>query len=53
MPEDLSIAEASILAGSLKAPSRISLITNKDASISRAKLVLNLLENKLISLNKK
>ena len=54
LPEDLSIAESAILAGSLKAPSKLSLITNKDASISRAKLVLNLLEkNKLISLNQK
>ena len=54
LPEDLSIAESAILAGSLKAPSKLSLITNKDASISRAKVVLKLLEkNKLISLNQK
>ncbi|MBV68766.1 MAG: hypothetical protein CMJ08_03075 [Pelagibacterales bacterium] len=54
LPEDLSIAESAILAGSLKAPSKLSLITNKDASISRAKVVLNLLEkNKLISLKQK
>ncbi len=49
-PEALSIAEAAILAGSLKAPSKLSLISNKEASISRAKVVLKLLEkNKLIS----
>ncbi len=54
LPEDLSIAESAILAGSLKAPSKLSLITNKEASISRARVVLNLLEkNKLISLNQK
>ena len=29
-PEDLSIAEASILAGSLKAPSRLSIINNEE-----------------------
>ncbi len=54
LPEDLSIAESAILAGSLKAPSKLSLITNKDASISRAKVVLKLLEkNKLITLEQK
>jgi len=49
-PEDLSIAEASILAGSLKAPSRLSIINNKEASLSRARTVINLLTtNKLIT----
>ena len=49
-PEDLSIAEASILAGSLKAPSRLSIINNKEASLSRARTVINLLtSNKLIT----
>ena len=51
-PEDLSIAEASILAGSLKAPSRLSIINNKEASLSRARTVINLLTtNKLITEN--
>ena len=50
-PKDLSIAEASILAGSLKAPSRLALTVNKEASISRARTVLKLLNrNNLISL---
>ena len=50
-PKDLSIAEASILAGSLKAPSRLALTVNKKASISRARTVLKLLNrNNLISL---
>ena len=49
-PKDLSIAEASILAGSLKAPSRLALTVNKEASISRARTVLKLLNrNNLIS----
>ena len=53
-PEALSIAEAAVLAGSLKAPSKLSLISNKEASISRAKVVLKLLEkNKLISIKQK
>ena len=51
-PEDLSIAEASILAGSLKAPSRLSIINNKEASLSRARTVIKLLTtNKLITEN--
>ena len=54
LPKDLSIAESAVLVGSLKAPSKISLIANKEASIARAKMVLNLLEkNKLISSNEK
>ncbi len=54
LPKDLSIAESSILAGILKAPSKLSLIRNKEASISRAMIVLNLLEkNKLISSKQK
>ncbi len=53
-PKNLTIAESSVIAGILKAPSRLSLIVNKDASISRARLVLDLLEsNKLISSNQK
>ena len=47
LPKDLSIAETAILVGSLKAPSKLSLIANKQASISRAKLVINLLESSL------
>ncbi len=54
IPKDLSIAESAILAGILKAPSKLSLITNKEASISRAMIVLNLLEkNHLISYKQK
>ena len=53
-PKDLSIAESAVLVGSLKAPSKISLIANKEASIARATLVLTLLEkNKFISSNEK
>ena len=53
-PKELSIAETAVLVGSLKAPSKLSLIANKQASISRAKLVINLLEkNKFISSNQK
>ena len=49
-PKSLTIAEASILAGSLKAPSRLSVINNKKASIERAKTVIRLLEiNNFIS----
>ena len=36
LPKDLSIAESAVLVGSLKAPSKLSLIANKQASISRA-----------------
>merc|ERR1711991_678042 len=54
LPKELSIAETAVLVGSLKAPSKLSLIANKQASISRAKLVINLLEkNKFISSNQK
>ncbi len=53
-PKELSIAETAVLVGSLKAPSKLSLIANKQASISRARLVINLLEkNKFISPNQK
>lgn len=53
-PKQLSIAESAILAGSLKAPSKLSLIINKEASILRAKTVINLLrKNNLISLEQK
>ncbi len=53
-PKQLSIAESSILAGSLKAPSKLSLIINKEASILRAKTVINLLKkNNHISLEQK
>ncbi len=49
-PKNLSIAEASILVGSLKAPSRLSIINNKQASIKRAKTVIRLLaKNNFIS----
>jgi len=49
-PKNLSIAEASILVGSLKAPSRLSIINNKQASINRAKTVIRLLaKNNFIS----
>ena len=37
-PKELSIAETAVLVGSLKAPSKLSLIANKQASISRAKV---------------
>ena len=42
-PNELSIAESSILAGLLKAPSRLSPLVDKQLSIKRAKIVLNLL----------
>ncbi len=49
-PQELNIAEASILVGSLKAPSKLSLINDKKASIARAKIVINLLnKNNLIT----
>ena len=54
LPKELSIAETAVLVGSLKAPSKLSLIANKQASISRAKVVINLLEKyKFISPNQK
>ena len=43
LPDNLSIAESAILAGLLKAPSRLSPLVNKKASISRANLILKLL----------
>ncbi len=49
-PEYLSLAESAILTGTLKAPSRLSFITNKKASIGRAKVIISsLLKNKNIS----
>ena len=42
---ELSIAESSILAGLLKAPSRLSPIRNIDKSVKRAQLVIKLLYN--------
>ncbi len=47
-PENLSLAESAILAGSLKAPSKLSFLINKDLSIKRAKLIVNLLLKKNI-----
>ena len=43
LPKDLSIAESAVLAGMLKAPSRLSLFVDSKASTKRAKLVLDLL----------
>tara|TARA_E500000178_G_C17033947_1_gene762193 strand:- start:2843 stop:4537 length:1695 start_codon:yes stop_codon:yes gene_type:complete len=45
-PNDLSLAESAILAGTLKAPSKLSLLTNRDSSIKRAKLIISLLFSK-------
>ena len=42
-PKNLSLAESAILAGTLKAPSRLSFIANKDLNIKRAKLIISLL----------
>ena len=42
-PEKLNLAEAAILAGTLKAPSKLSFLANKDLSIKRAKLIISLL----------
>ena len=42
-PEKLSLAESAILAGTLKAPSKLSFIVNKDLNIKRAKLIISLL----------
>ncbi|MAK09280.1 MAG: hypothetical protein CML36_02195 [Rhodobacteraceae bacterium] len=42
-PDKLTLAESVILAGSLKAPSKLSFFVNKNASIKRAKLITNLL----------
>ena len=42
-PKNLSLAEAAILAGTLKAPSKLSFLVNKDLNIKRAKLIISLL----------
>ena len=42
-PEKLNLAESAILAGTLKAPSKLSFLVNKNLSIERAKLIINLL----------
>ncbi len=42
-PEKLNLAESAILAGTLKAPSKLSFFVNKDLNIKRAKLIINLL----------
>ena len=42
-PKKLTLAESAILAGTLKAPSKLSFLTNKDLSIKRATLIINLL----------
>ena len=53
-PDKLTLAESVILAGSLKAPSKISFFINRDASIKRAKLIINsLFKENLISQEEK
>ncbi len=42
-PEKLNLAESAILAGTLKAPSRLSFLVNKELNIKRAKLIISLL----------
>ena len=42
-PEKLNLAEAAILAGTLKAPSKLSYLVNKDLNIKRAQLIISLL----------
>ena len=42
-PEKLNLAESAILAGTLKAPSKLSFLVNKDLNIKRAKLIISLL----------
>ena len=42
-PEKLNLAESAILAGTLKAPSKLSFLVNKDLNIKRAKLIFILL----------
>ena len=42
-PKKLNFAESAILAGSLKAPSKLSFLVNKDLNIKRAKLIISLL----------
>ena len=47
---DINIAEAAILAGMLKAPTRLNPINNPEAALSRAKVVLSLMhEQKYIT----
>ncbi len=50
LPENLNLVESAILAGTLKAPSKLSFLVNKDLNIKRAKLIINLLHiEKIIS----
>ena len=42
-PVKLNLAESAILAGTLKAPSKLSFLVNKDLNIKRAKLIISLL----------
>ena len=42
-PKKLNLAESAILAGTLKAPSKLSFLVNKDLNIKRAKLIISLL----------
>ena len=49
-PEKLNLAESAILVGTLKAPSKLSFLVNKELSIKRAKLIISLLfQENLIS----
>ena len=41
---DINIAEAAILAGMLKAPTRLNPMNNKEASLARARVVLSLMK---------
>ena len=53
-PEKLNLAESAILAGTLKAPSKLSFLVNKDLNIKRAKLIISLLfKEKIISESEK
>jgi penicillin-binding protein 1A len=42
-PSDLTLAESAILAGTLKAPSKLSFIANRAANIRRAELIISML----------
>ncbi len=42
-PEKLNLAESAVLVGTLKAPSKLSFLVNKELSIKRAKLIISLL----------
>ena len=42
-PKKLNLAESAILAGTLKAPSKLSFLVNRDLNIKRAKLIISLL----------